>query len=242
MRQSGRAVLVLLLLLAQPLLARADSPGFAQGDTRYLVMGDSLGAGQGAVPQTQGYAYLLYVGTGVEELPAVLFSNIAASGGVTSEHVLAHQVPLAAVFRPDLVTLTVGGNDLLTILEGADPNAVLTEFGTNLFQILAGLCSLPVTPRVFVANQFDIPELTGSVPGGTVLLDAFNDIVASVVTGVQTVAPECPVRLVDVHGAFLGRTGLLLIERHGAGPVEVHPTNAGHRVIADAFRDAIDEP
>ena len=58
----SRTVTVLLLLLAQPLLARADSPGFAAGDTRYLVMGDSLGAGQGAVPQTQGYAYLLYAG------------------------------------------------------------------------------------------------------------------------------------------------------------------------------------
>jgi lysophospholipase L1-like esterase len=45
--------------------------------------------------------------------------------------------------------------------------------------------------------------------------------------------------LVDVYEAFLGRTGLLLIERHGASAFEVHLTNAGHRVMAAAFADVI---
>ena len=39
----------------------------------------------------------------------------------------------------------------------------------------------------------------------------------------------------DVYSAFAGRTGLLLVERNGAGQFEVHPTNAGHRAIAAAF-------
>ena len=43
----------------------------------------------------------------------------------------------------------------------------------------------------------------------------------------------------DVYGAFKDRSGLLLIERHGAGQYEVHPTNAGYRAMARAFEAAI---
>jgi hypothetical protein len=39
----------------------------------------------------------------------------------------------------------------------------------------------------------------------------------------------------DVFHAFKGRNGLLLVERHGAEPFEVRPTNAGYRVMANAF-------
>ena len=46
------------------------------------------------------------------------------------------------------------------------------------------------------------------------------------------------VRVADVFDAFQGRTGLLLIERHGASAFEVHPTNAGYRVMAEAFAAA----
>ena len=39
----------------------------------------------------------------------------------------------------------------------------------------------------------------------------------------------------DVFSAFLGRQRLLIIDRKHHEPFEVHPTNAGYRVIADAF-------
>jgi lysophospholipase L1-like esterase len=45
--------------------------------------------------------------------------------------------------------------------------------------------------------------------------------------------------LVDIHAAFLGRSGLLLIEKHGAAPDQIHPTDAGYLVMAQAFEDAI---
>lgn len=47
------------------------------------------------------------------------------------------------------------------------------------------------------------------------------------------------VPVADVYGAFKDRSGLLLIERHGAGQYEVHPTNAGYRAMARAFEAAI---
>lgn len=60
----------------------------------------------------------------------------------------------------------------------------------------------------------------------------FNQIVAGV-------AGAFNVPVADVYSAFHGRDGLLLIERAGAAPDEVHPTNAGYRVMAQAFEAVI---
>jgi hypothetical protein len=54
-----------------------------------------------------------------------------------------------------------------------------------------------------------------------------------------TVCLDNVIRVADVYNAFLGRRGLLLIERPGAAPNEVHPTKAGHAAIARAFKEQI---
>jgi hypothetical protein len=43
---------------------------------------------------------------------------------------------------------------------------------------------------------------------------------------------------VDVFSAFEGRSELLLAERQGSG-MQIHITNAGYKVMADAFAKAI---
>lgn len=127
--------------------------------------------------------------------------------------------------------VSVGGNDLREILAGADPGTVLTSFQANLTQILVGLRSGLPNARIIIGNQYDIPEITSQIPGGTQIVAAFNAIIAGV-------AQPTGVRVADVFTAFQGRSGLLLIERHGAGAFEVHPTNAGYRVMADVFAAA----
>jgi hypothetical protein len=82
-----------------------------------------------------------------------------------------------------------------------------------------------------VANYYD-PRL--DVPGEDVLVAMLNQVI----TGVVAAFPGNAV-VVDLHHAFEGRSGLLLIERKGAGQVEIHPTNAGYRVVTSAFEDAI---
>lgn len=208
--------------------ARAEQPWTFSNNTRYLALGDSLAAGYGAIPTTQGYAYLLYQQGVYARTTGTIFAN-GAVPGATSSHVLQHQLPQAAVFQPHVVTLSVGGNDLLQILAGADPAVVLGQFQNNLGQILCGLQALPSQPRVYVHNLYDIPGITSGVPGGLQAILAFNAIVAGVAT-------QCGAVVADVYSAFEGRTGLLLIERHGAGLFEVHPTNAGYREIAAAFK------
>jgi lysophospholipase L1-like esterase len=214
------------LAIAAP--AAADLPWQFDNNTRYMALGDSLVAGYGAVPATQGYVYLLYKDGAFDRMTNTLLSN-AGVPGVTSRQVLEHQVPQAIeAFRPTVITLTVGGNDLLRILKGADAGQVLSEYQTNLTLILQNLRTALPNARIIVSNLYTVPQ----IPGADQIVPIFNQIVTSVASAFN-------VPVADVYSAFHGRHGLLLIERPGAAPDEVHPTNAGYHVMAQAFEAVI---
>ena len=223
-----RILLALVFSLAMATPAAADLPWQFDNNTRYMALGDSLVAGYGAVPATQGYVYLLYKEGAFDKVTNTLLSN-AGVPGVTSRQVLEHQVPQAIeAFRPTVITLTVGGNDLLRILKGADAGQVLSEFQTNFTLILQSLRTALPNARIVVSNLYTIPQ----IPGADQVVPVFNQIVASVASAFN-------VPVADVYSAFQGRHGLLLIERPGAAPDEVHPTNAGYHVMAQAFEAVI---
>jgi lysophospholipase L1-like esterase len=229
MNQLWRTTVVGLLFASSAVFA--EPPWTLSNDTRYLSMGDSLAAGYGAIPTTQGYAYLLYQGGTFDKITNTIFAN-AAVPGVTSQQVLQWQVPAAVtVFQPDAITISVGGNDLLQILAGGDAGTILTNFQNNLIGILCGLRAGLPDAIIIVGNQYDIPEITANIPGSRQVILVANQIIAGV-------AQACGAKVADVFNAFEGRTGLLLIERHGADPFQVHPTNAGYRMMAKAFEYA----
>jgi lysophospholipase L1-like esterase len=232
---------VVILVLGTVLPAAAELPWQFAEHTRYMALGDSLTAGYGAIPQTNGYAYVLYKTGAVDSVPNTLFTNSAVPG-MTSWEVMTHQVPQAAIFKPDVVTLTVGGNDLLTILSGAVPQLVLDQYGGNLATILVSLCtnSAPGV-QIYVGNLYSVPL---PIPLDVdYVVGLFNDVVESVVYEVIPNMEDlgCGVEVADLYGAFQGQSGLLLIERNQANPLEIHPTNAGYKVMAKAFRDAMAE-
>lgn len=223
-RHVNRIALVMVLLFASAPILAGSLPWQFENHTRYMALGDSLVAGYGALPVTQGYVYRLYREEVFDKIPHTLFSN-AGVPGVTSKQVLDHQVPQAIeAFRPSVITITVGGNDLLRILKGENPNLVLSEFQANFAQILGALRTALPNTRIYVSNLYTIPQ----IPGANDVVPVFNEIVAGV-------AAMYNVPVADLYSAFLGRRGLLLIERPGAAPDEVHPTNAGYEVIAEAF-------
>ncbi len=215
--------------LLLPFGVSAEVPWQFADNTRYMAMGDSLAAGYGAVPATQGYAYLLYKEGVFDKIPNTLLSNVGLIGA-TSQDVLDKQVPLAIdPFVPTVITLTVGGNDLASILTGADPATVLGNFQANLTNILFQLRTELPEAEIYVSNLYDIPEIPMATP--VVLL--FNGIV-------DGVASAFGVPVADVFSAFEGKKGLRLIQRNGADQFEVHPSNAGHRAMAKAFKAAIE--
>lgn len=221
-------VLLASLLFLMPTRARAELPWQFDRHTRYMALGDSLAAGRGAIPATQGYVYLLYQSGVFDTMPNTLFVDAGVSGA-TSRHVLDHQVPQAIeAFQPTVITITVGGNDLLRILGGADPQQVLSEFAANLTEILTRLRTALPGARIYISNAYTIP----GIPGADEIVPIFNGLMAQI-------ASNFAVPVADVYGAFLGKEGLLLIERHGANQFEVHPTNAGYRVMEQAFLEVI---
>ena len=232
-RLIATGLFLMMTLTLAPVMA--GPPWANANDIRYMALGDSLAAGFAANPATQGYVYRLYKQGVFAPTPNVLFSNSAVPGS-TSTDIVLFQLPQVGRFSPDVVTLSTGGNDLLSILGGADPPVVLGTFQLNLIDILTTLCTSASPPTVIIGNQYTIPPIIDAVPGGEFILGQFNLIIHGVVAGAQ--ATGCDVRVADVHSAFLGRRGLLLIEKNGASPFEVHPTNAGYGVMADAFREA----
>ncbi len=220
-------LVVALVISVLPFSAQAELPWQFDGHTRYMALGDSIAAGYGALPATQGYVYLLYQEGAFDAVPNTLFCN-AAVPGATSKDVLDHQVAQVALFHPGVITLTVGGNDLLAIMEGADPAQVLGTFALNLQQILYTLKTTLPNAKIYISNQYSVPEIAGSDQ----IVPIFNGIVSQI-------AQAFGVTVADVYSAFDGRKGLLLIERHDAAPDQVHPTNAGYRAIADAFEAVI---
>jgi lysophospholipase L1-like esterase len=102
----------LIALAAASSAVLAEPPASLDDNVRYLAMGDSLSAGKGAVPVTQGYAYLLYQEGLFGSIATTTFAN-AAIPGTWSKDVRDHQVPQAiSAFEPQVITMTVGGNDL----------------------------------------------------------------------------------------------------------------------------------
>jgi lysophospholipase L1-like esterase len=248
MRHRISLMVVLAAVLALPAGAWAELPWQFDEHTRYMVMGDSLGAGYGAIPVTQGYAYLLYQEGAFDTMPNTLLTNAAVTGA-TSQGVLDFQVPQAIqFFRPEVITLTVGGDDLagllLRLLNAPSPPSpqefqaaiqnLLATYGANLYQILSTLKQSLPGVEIYLGNLYEVPEIVEAIPypGAERIIPAFNQVIARV-------AAALDIPVADLYSAFLGRRGLLLIERHGAEPFQIHPTNAGYRVMTQAFEAVI---
>jgi lysophospholipase L1-like esterase len=243
------------ILLLPSSLALAQSPQlFADDTTRYLALGDSVAAGFRALPTTNGYPYLLYRGGVFDRIPHTLFANIAYPGA-TSTDVLAHQIPEACIpsalggLAPGYITLTAGGNDLVAVVRFAAGGAsepeviayaqrVIANYAQNLTDILVGLRMCLPNAKIFISNQYSLPDIEQIFPATSTVIAALNQAQAQVVAAVA-LQTGGNIHLVDVASALAGKSGVLLADRHQAPFGEVHLTNAGQRVFAKAFADVI---
>ena len=233
----------------------------------YLSLGDSVAAGEGALPVTQGFVYRLYSEGVFGRKQALDFANIAIKG-VTSEEVLALQVPQALCVQPpriavapSVITLTVGANDFLVYMSSPQFNPRAIPYVADQ---IAGHVEVIIRSLVF-GNPF-LPDYCAieGIPGITVLvsnyyrfnhpypeidfllslaLDSFDasmqDRIVQIQADIDKTGSTARVGYVDTLSAMEGQKGLLLIEKRNgfSGPFdfEIHPTNAGHRVLAAEF-------
>jgi hypothetical protein len=225
----------------------------------YLGLGDSVAAGEGAMPVTTGYVYRLYDEGVFGAKQDTDFANAGIRGGRTWEFrdaQVAEVLCAAPALRPTVVTITVGANDFLRgdtnifgiasrVVEGINRllNNGTAYVSTPVLDPASGAVCPPLSNvTILVSNYYSIPH---PVPQVAALLDSalsgFDMALRFLVPQVH-VPSGSRLALVDLYHPSLDREGLVLVERRlgFTGPMdfEVHPTNAGHAFIAAQFAAA----
>lgn len=222
----------------------------------YVAMGDSVAAGEGAMPVTNGYVYDLYERGVFGQKQEVDFSNVAIRGGRSwelREHQVAQVLCATPALRPTVVTITAGANDFIRgdrnilgiALRVADSINLLLNNGSAFIgsPVLDPSTNTPCPPltnvTILVSNYYQIPIPVAAVD---VQFDAalrgFDQALRYVLQFVP-VPTGSKLGYVDLYTASEGREGLVLIERRlgftSPFDFEIHPTNLGHQVIAQEF-------
>lgn len=254
-----RPVLVLaaLCVVSAPVTASAQI-SFPK-DGYYLGMGDSVAAGTGALPVTNGYVYQLYDHGTFGQKKDIAFANIALRGARSWE-LRDHQVPQVLCSEPvqpaTVVTVTSGANDFFR--GDMDVSGIARRVAESidlLFNNGAGwvpttvtdpLTGNPCSPledvTILVSNYYSIPHPD---PATFALLESalvgFDQALRFWLQFVEVPAGS-RLAFVDVYTPSVGRQGLVLVGRRLGvqGPLDfdVHPTNLGHTFIAQQFAAA----
>lgn len=160
-----------------------------------------------------------------------------ARNGAMLKHVQAQVAELEPLDEPTLVTMTVGGNDLLSGL-GASPSWPLAGFAAELSQVLARLRELFPQLTLLVGNVYDPGEGTGVVQSGHDMfssqlarLPALNELLRTTALMHEGVP-------VDIWSHFRG---------HAIGDDEwifcdIEPTKRGSSEIRRLWWDAVTDP
>lgn len=252
---NGRILPILLVMLA--ILAPVSFIGSAAGagqatasdhtptEVVYLALGDSIAAGVGASPAAdRGYAALLADHLDARFGGPVRRVNLAVPGETTGSMLTGDQLARAvraivAARRTGVeigaVTLTIGANDLLRAGSTRGlRDAALATIRANLATILGDLHGALTSPgaapaaALVVTGYYDPTESPRDIDGSDgwwlALLDAT----------LAEQARAVGARWVDVAAAFGERTRELTWY-----PRDIHPTDEGHAVIAEAIWDVL---
>ena len=209
---------------------RPDSPAV------YAALGDSISIDEYAGGPGVGGASLFahnrddtfpdWCGRDLAAIHPGLRYHLFAVDGGTTETVLDHQLPQLerSGATPAVVTLTVGGNDLLGVY-GDTPRArrVIAVVRRRVGQTLRRLQPLMRTPDdpIIVGTVYDPSDGTGDADRvGLPPWPAVVDLLAGLNTELASVAAEHGAHVADIHRRFLGH-GL----RRG-NPAQTHPRPA----------------
>jgi len=145
----------------------------------YLSLGDSLAAGEGALPVTHGFVYQLYDRGAFGPTQEMDFGNIAIKG-TTADEVLALQVPQALCIQPprisvapSVITLSAGANDfLLYIATNGVPQNPASTIPVVADAIAAKVEGI-IRALVFGAQNLPAHCARNGIPGITVLVSNY---------------------------------------------------------------------
>jgi lysophospholipase L1-like esterase len=217
----------------------------------HVAMGDSVVAGEGAMPVTTiGYAYQLYEQGVFGTKQQMDFANVSVRGG-RSWDLLAHQVPQVLCAepaqRPTVVTITAGANDFLrgdvnvpaiAARVASAVNQLLNNDNGHALPVLDPVTNLPCrrlqNVTILVSNYYRIPHPDPAVAAQfNAALQFFDFFLRQYLQAIHVPAGS-RVALVDLYAASEGyEDNFVLLNRPGG--YDIHPTNLGHSLIAAEF-------
>ncbi len=149
--------------------------------------------------------------------------------------------------KADLITITIGGNDLLRLLPDvknisleqlrAQSEEVLKAYGDNLREVVRILTELNPSAQIVIADQYQpVPKLVGASIYDELqqLAGKFTAIVDGVVADHATQAK--PIKAAHVATSFTGREISLT---HIFSDTDIHPNQAGYEEIAKIFAETV---
>jgi len=227
-----------------------------------MALGDSLAFGVGAAnPAAEGYVALtadnLLLNDRFAERGLELI-NLSEPGATSADIVEAESQLDRAVEEIDvrasdvqanneieIISIDVGGNDLLSLAEPDSPcfedplggvcrtriNGVLSDLQRNLTRTLTELRQAAPQAEIYVIDLFNPYSGTGESLEiiASIGVQQINGVLAAV-----SASGELGVRFVSVYELFQGR-GPQWVASDG-----IHPNNDGHRVLAEALTAAIE--
>ncbi len=248
----ARALFCLLaILVAEPPAAPAAGP-----PPTYLALGDSIAFGVGASDPSQGgYVALVYKALRASQryrdqnlelvnlsLPGATSADLVAPGGQLEEALDEIEQRGEAV---QIITLDIGGNDLLTLANRGSPclsdtdteecrravRRVLGDLQANLTEALRRLREAAPGATIVIVDLYNPYSGTGD-PRETIAELGVGQI--NGVIGAAADDPVLNVRLASVFQLFSGRGPFWI------APDGIHPNDSGHAVIAEVVLATID--
>lgn len=202
---------------------------------RFLFMGDSItDAGRGdyenAHATGSGYVRLLEA-----ELTFGKTDVEVLNGGISGNRVvdlLARWKKDCLNLKPDVLTILIGVNDVWHEFDFG--NGVKTELFERVYRMLLEetVKSLPDT-RIFLMGAYLIPG-----PATTPIWETFSGEVGARRDAAARLAEEFHIGFVDLQKAF--DKALKTAPAECFSGDGVHPTAAGHRLIADTWKSAVE--
>ena len=245
--------------------ASGTSDPAASGAGLYIALGDSLSAGIGASSPDTTFVELVHQSLG----PGIELMNLGHGGDTSDDLIQGGNLDRAVATIESnnsdgnetndvqLVTLEIGGNDLLGIyfslvLTGICPDAQSAlaktqcaqalrnaldgfrpNFATALDRLQAADPDVPIVVMTLY-NPFDYLGPAGELgvlsldgEAGTDFPEGLNDIIRSIAADHQGVI------VADVYSAFAGKAAGLISSDL------IHPNDAGYRTMADAVIAAL---
>ena len=173
----------------------------------YIALGDSISIDEYPFRETgrRGLGAVSLFRRDLEKTyPGLLFEDLTADGA-TSEDVLRWQLPRVKATDDDaIVTVTVGGNDMLMNLRSPRPPAALVPgMIERLDRILSQIFAKLPRARVLLGTVYDPSDGTNVLYGERLDREAgwlaeFNDAVRRIAKS------DARITLIDIHQRFLG--------------------------------------